>query len=81
MTEVRHPHKFAEGLDYEMLRQKSGGQEYFTAAYTGERPFGCHTTPAGNLVDWLAKPLRKKAKYDLYEWYYDKEWTAINCKG
>jgi hypothetical protein len=25
--------------------------------------------------------LRKKAKYDLYEWFYDKEWAAKDCKG
>lgn len=81
MTEVRHPHKIATGIDYETLRQKSGRQEYFTVAYANEFPFCAHTTPAGNLVDHLAKPLRKKAKYDLYEWFYDKEWAAKDCKG
>ena len=62
------PVKVAANISLEALTTLSNGQTYFTASYANEFPMLCHTTPAGKLVDYMAKPLRKKATYDYYEW-------------
>lgn len=61
-----YPLLVAENLSYDDLKQRAV-TEYFSAGNHGETPMLCHVTPAGKLVDYMGKPLRKTGKYDYYE--------------
>ena len=79
---ARHIHKVATHLTFEQMqelaRKNASENGYFTASYENEFPSLCHITPAGKMVDCWAKPLRKKAMYDFYQYLDD---PVSNCKG
>jgi hypothetical protein len=76
--EARHPYLIATNLTYEQLAERANacGNDYFDASYAGGNCMLCHITPAGKLVDYAAKPLRKRAKYDWFEYMSETDAVA-----